>query len=49
MKKLLLLLSLAICMGSCKDADENQYSGRSMEVDLFQASTYAYKSRVEFR
>jgi hypothetical protein len=49
MKKLLLLLSLAICMGSCKDADENQYSGRSMEVDLFQASTYAYKGKVEFR
>ena len=49
MKKLLLLLSLAICMGSCKDADENQYSGRTMEVDLFQASTYAYKGKVEFR
>jgi hypothetical protein len=49
MKKLLLLLSLAICMGSCKDADENQYSGRSMEVDLFQASSFAYKGKVEFR
>lgn len=48
-KKLLLLLSLVICMGSCKDADENQYSGRSMEVDFFQASTYSYKGKVEFR
>jgi len=49
MKKLLLLLSLSICIGSCKDADENQYSGRSMEVELFQASTYAYKGTVEFK
>jgi hypothetical protein len=49
MKKLLLLLSLSICIGSCKDADENQYSGRSIEFELFQASTFAYKGTVEFK
>ena len=49
MKKLLLLLSLAISMGSCKDADENQYSGRSVQFELFQASTYAYKGTIEFK
>ncbi len=49
MKKLLLLLSLSICMGSCKDADENQYSGRSVEFELFQASSYAYKGTIEFK
>jgi hypothetical protein len=48
MKKLLLLLSLILFLGSCNDSDPNQYSG-TMEVELFQASTYAYKGTIEFR
>lgn len=49
MKKLLLLLSLILFLGSCNDSDPNQYPGRSMEVERFQAITYSCKGKVEFR
>ena len=49
MKRLLLLLTLSIGLGSCSDPEDKYYTGRSLEVDLFQASTYAYKGKVEFK
>ena len=49
MKRLLLLLTLSFGLGSCADPEEQYYTGRSLEVDLFQASTYAYKGKVEFK
>lgn len=49
MKRLLLLLTLSFCLGSCADSEDKYYTGRSLEVDLFQASTYAYKGKVEFK
>lgn len=49
MKRLLLLLTLSFVLGSCADPEDQYYTGRSLEVDLFQASTYAYKGKVEFK
>ena len=49
MKKLLLLLTISFGLGSCAESEDKYYTGRSLEVDLFQASTYAYKGKVEFR
>lgn len=49
MKRLLLLLTLSFGLGSCADSEDKYYTGRSLEVDLFQASTYAYKGMVEFK
>lgn len=49
MKRLLLLLTLSFGLGSCTDPEDQYYTGRSLEVDLFQASTYAYKGKVEFK
>jgi hypothetical protein len=49
MKRLLLLLTLSFVLGSCADPEDKYYTGRSLEVDLFQASTYAYKGKVEFK
>ena len=45
MKRLLLLLTLSFALGSCADSEDKYYTGRSLEVDLFQASTYNYKGR----
>lgn len=49
MKRLLLLLTLSFGLGSCADPEDKYYTGRSLEVDLFQASTYSYKGKVEFK
>ncbi|MFZ9235343.1 MAG: hypothetical protein ACO22X_03935 [Algoriphagus sp.] len=49
MKRLLLLLTLSFGLGSCADSEDKYYTGRSLEVGLFQASTYAYKGKVEFK
>lgn len=49
MKRLLLLLTLSFGLGSCADPEDQYYTGRSLEVDLFQSSTYAYKGKVEFK
>ncbi len=49
MKRLLLLLTLSFGLGSCADSEDKYYTGRSLEVDLFQASTYAYQGKVEFK
>lgn len=49
MKRLLLLLTLSFGLGSCTDPEDQYYTGRSLEVDLFQSSTYAYKGKVEFK
>lgn len=49
MKRLLLLLTLSFGLGSCSDSEDRYYTGRTLEVELFQASTYAYKGKVEFK
>ncbi|MBM3426632.1 MAG: hypothetical protein FJX97_06535 [Bacteroidetes bacterium] len=49
MKRLLLLLTLSFGLGSCADSEDKYYTGRSLEVDLFQASTYDYSGTVAFR
>ena len=49
MKKLLLLLTISFGLGSCAESEDKYFTGRSLEVDLFQASTYNYKGKVEFK
>ena len=49
MKRLLLLLVLSFGLGSCADSEDKYYTGKSLEVALFQASTYTYTGTVEFK
>ena len=49
MKKLLLVLSVPFLFWSCAETSENTYSGKKLDVALFQSSTYDYKGNLEIR
>lgn len=49
MKKLLLALLLSSLFWSCSKSEEKRYSGKRMDVALYQSSTYNYKGNLEIR
>jgi hypothetical protein len=49
MKKLLLVLSVPFLFWSCSETSEKAYSGKKVDVALFQSSTYDYKGNLEIR
>jgi hypothetical protein len=49
MKKLLLALSVSLLFWSCSKSDDKRYSGKRVDIALYQSSTYDYKGNLEIR
>jgi hypothetical protein len=49
MKKLFLILIVALSFGACSETEESKYTGNQVDFKLFQSSTYDFKGNLTVR